>query len=67
METFHGSLGASFLQRIDDHQFECSPVIERPDPEKVHQREKFLDLVLTTRKLRALAPNEKQILTWVCQ
>ena len=47
VETFHGSLGSSFFQGINDPLFKNTPIVEGFDPKEVDQREKFLDLVLT--------------------
>lgn len=55
METFHRSLGTTFLQGVDNPQFEDAPVVEGPNPEKVNQREEFFDLVLAVGKLSGLS------------
>ena len=51
METLHGSLGSTFLQGINDPLLEDTPVVEGLNPEEVHQREKFFDLVLTVAEI----------------
>ena len=68
METFHGRLGLSLLQGINDPQFEDTPVVKGPDPEKVNQREELFDLILTTAKLSNLgSPKGTRDLTWECR
>jgi hypothetical protein len=68
MQAFHGSLGTSLLQGIDDPRFENTPVVEGPDPEKIDERIEFFDLVLAMAKLSDFGTqNETQDLTWECR
>lgn len=51
MKTFHGCLGSSLLQGINNLLFEETPVVEGFNPEKVNQREELLDLVLAVAEV----------------